>query len=373
MVQPGARDDESRARQRARPRLDDDDDVDDQDGLHRPGLQSCSSHSRSNSDSARAAYTSSPLRSPASSLVLTNGGYSPLARQLSRSTDDGQASRASRHDLARRLSQLAHQLTYGGAETDDDEQHPVASAVPSPSASLDRPTRSDLGSVLGSPDSSLFRTRFSDLSASLHRDREAETREPPPEVGMTAEQATKVIAEMAKLNDELSAVVGNLKARQEESDVSISFCLVARPFTDNATLLQHIHGLLIERAERAAQRIMFLQNRIAYLCVDTSPTPRTACACPVRRPPCMPSAVPPSLTSSTHREQELEENDDELQHLRICLKAVEIQMPPHPDRELQRCIATFKHDYQALKKKRAGRASLGRFDSASASSPTRTR
>lgn len=33
-------------------------------------------------------------------------------------------------------------------------------------------------------------------------------------------------------------------------------------------------------------------------------------------------------------------------------------MPPHPDRELQRCIADFKHDYQALKKKRASRASL---------------
>jgi len=29
--------------------------------------------------------------------------------------------------------------------------------------------------------------------------------------------------------------------------------------------LQHIHSLLIERAERAAQRIIFLQRRIAYL------------------------------------------------------------------------------------------------------------
>lgn len=31
-------------------------------------------------------------------------------------------------------------------------------------------------------------------------------------------------------------------------------------------------------------------------------------------------------------------------------------MPPHPDRELQRCIAAFKHDYHALKAKRAARA-----------------
>lgn len=31
------------------------------------------------------------------------------------------------------------------------------------------------------------------------------------------------------------------------------------------TILQHIQGLLIERAERAAQRIIFLQNRISHL------------------------------------------------------------------------------------------------------------
>jgi hypothetical protein len=62
-----------------------------------------------------------------------------------------------------------------------------------------------------------------------------------------------------------------------------------------------------------------------------------------------------------YREQELSDNDDELQHLRICLKAVEVQMPPHPDPDIQRCIATFKQDYQALKKKRASRSSLGSY------------
>ncbi|EQK98309.1 hypothetical protein G6O67_004790 [Ophiocordyceps sinensis] len=304
-------------------------------------------HVRSNSDRADSAprpYTPSPLRSspsPASSLALTNPppSYGPLPRQLSHSTDgdhvDSPASRTSRHHLARRLSQLAHQLSYGGDGGDDlDEpalgeqlnrlQQAVASGTPSPpsrrSTSLDMPSRSDMGSILGSPVSSMFRSRFSDLSASLQREHEAEReqerREPPQKVGMTVEQANKVVAEMRKLNDELSAVVSNLKARQEESD--------------------HIHSLLVERAERAAQRIMFLQGRITYL------------------------------------EQELDENDDELQHLRICLKAVEIQMPPHPDRELQRCIATFKHDYQALKKKRAGRAVLGSFNSSTANSPARS-
>lgn len=35
--------------------------------------------------------------------------------------------------------------------------------------------------------------------------------------------------------------------------------------------MKHIQGLLIERAERAAQRIIFLQNRITYLCVLPPP------------------------------------------------------------------------------------------------------
>ena len=72
------------------------------------------------------------------------------------------------------------------------------------------------------------------------------------------------------------------------------------------------------------------------------------------------------------REEELQENDDELQHLRICLKAVEVQLPPHPDKELQRCIAAYKEDYMELKRKRAGaRASFGIGDEVTGSSPAR--
>ena len=123
-----------------------------------------------------------------------------------------------------------------------------------------------------------------------------------PKKGLTLRQANKIVQEANKLNEELTAVVNNLRARQEESD--------------------HIHDLLIERAERAAQRIIFLQARIAHL------------------------------------EEELGQNDDELQNLRICLKAVEIQMPPHPDPTIQRCISTFKEDYQRLRRKRASRGSL---------------
>ncbi|KND92682.1 hypothetical protein TOPH_02649 [Tolypocladium ophioglossoides CBS 100239] len=312
-------------------------------------------HSRRSSDKgdlAEDAYTPPPFSSPsvASSLAFSNPGFSsfsPLRRELSHTTlhdeVDSAAARSSRQDLARRLSQLAQRLTYGesdhvdelalGGQLDQLEKAVGRGRSPEPPrrpASFEMRNRSDVGSAFGSPVSPLIRSRFSDLSASWHREREAEReqekQEPPPKMGMTVGQAKKVIAEMGKLNDELSTVVNNLRARQEESDLNP---------TDTS---QHIHDLLIERAERAAQRIIFLQNRISYL------------------------------------EQELQENDDELQHLRICLKAVEIQMPPHPDRELQRCIANFKHDYQALKKKRANRASLtsiASFGSSTVGSPTR--
>ncbi|GAB0134263.1 hypothetical protein EsDP_00002642 [Epichloe bromicola] len=285
-------------------------------------------------------YATSP--SVASSIAFPNPGFSisPLRREISHATPpegiDAVTSRAARHDIARRLSQLARRLNYDGPSNMNElmlgnqleQLEKVACATLTPESKKleyrtgpDSPARSDVGSALGSPVSSLFRSRFSDLSASLLRERAAEREpedEPPQKKGMSAPQAKKIIAEMGKLNDELSAVVNNLKARQEESE--------------------HIQGLLIERAERAAQRIIFLQKRI------------------------------------THLEQELQENDDELQHLRICLKAVEIQMPPHPDKELQRCIATFKDDYQALKRKRAHHANIASvmgFDSPQLGSPTR--
>ncbi|PHH59433.1 hypothetical protein CDD81_3193 [Ophiocordyceps australis] len=283
-----------------------------------------------------------PLSSPSivSSLASSHQSfsYSPLRRELSHASlqgdahaeyherHDAAAAASSRSQLSRRLAQLAQRMAHRSidhddAADDDSLSHQVAQLERAletrPRASHSHGSGSGSGSgsdpFYSSPSSSPFRSRYSDLSASLQREREAERQldleEPPPQIGMTVQQANKVIAEVAKLNDELSAVINNLRARQEESD--------------------HIHGLLVERAERAAQRIIFLQSRIAYL------------------------------------EDELAENDDELQHLRICLKAVEIQMPPHPDKELQRCITRFKQDYQALKEKRTARPSslLSYYDS----------
>ena len=125
---------------------------------------------------------------------------------------------------------------------------PSHRASPRGSVSVDLRSHSETpggGSLFSSPASSFFRTRYSDLSASIFRDPEPEPEDPPPKMGMTVQQANKVIAEAMKLNDELTTVVTNLRARQEETD--------------------HIHALLVERAERAAQRIIFLQNRILHL------------------------------------------------------------------------------------------------------------
>ena len=88
---------------------------------------------------------------------------------------------------------------------------------------------------------------------------------------------------------------------------------------DNA---QHIHELLVTRAERAAQRIIFLQSRVHLL------------------------------------ESELRESDEDLSYLRLGLKAIEVQCPRDVlarDTELARSIANWKHDYADLKKKRTAR------------------
>jgi len=275
------------------------------------------------------------LSSPSAASSVEHGSsalLSPLRRELSRSTlhdePDNVSSSSSKLALAHRLSHLAQQLT---SDDDDEELDELALAGQVEEmekamarttlrttkhrglrpGSLEMRSLSDPGSsLLSSPPSSLFRSRFSDFSvvSPVSKGSNPAVEQPTRHrttTRLSKRQTDKVIAEATKLNEELTIAVANLRARQEESD--------------------HIQELLIERAERAAQRIIFLQGRIAYL------------------------------------EQELSDNDDELQHLRICLKAVEVQMPPHPDPDIQRCIATFKQDYQALKKKRASRSSLGSY------------
>lgn len=219
-------------------------------------------------------------------------------------------------------------------------------------------SQSDLAGMIptSSPAPPLHQSRYSDLSASMlarlseinaAEFNEQTYEEPPPKKGMSEKQAEKVIIEAAKLNNELSTVVENLKARLEESDVSLQPSLLSRK--TQLTILQLVaHSLPPHRTRRKGSSENHLPAEPHFLLV---------------RPPSLTQPRPRHANSNRNREEELQENDDELQHLRICLKAVEIQLPPHPDNEIQRCITTFKADYRALKQKRLSRSSIASYSS----------
>ncbi|KAI8634183.1 hypothetical protein F5Y19DRAFT_461644 [Xylariaceae sp. FL1651] len=118
---------------------------------------------------------------------------------------------------------------------------------------------------------------------------------------MTVAQAERVIAEAQALHKGLEMVIANLRARQEETE--------------------HIHELLITRAERAAQRIIFLEERLQEL------------------------------------ESERNEGETEMLNLQIQLKAIEVQclsyVPKDADEDLRESIATWKMEWSALKRRRA--------------------
>ncbi len=204
---------------------------------------SCRSCRSSEEELPDAGQLSPPLFSSpsvASSVAYSGaGGFSPLRQQLSRDNRDV-SSRTARQDLAKRLTLLAQRLTCGD-ELDESsltrQVEQMEKAVSPPSSpgprprrqeSIDSPRRSEAGSSLGSP-LSLIRSQFSDLSVESYRDRERqrerelreeeEDRETRAKLGMSVAQAKKIIAESTKLNDELSTIVSNLKARQEETEV----------------------------------------------------------------------------------------------------------------------------------------------------------
>ncbi|KAL2759404.1 hypothetical protein ACRALDRAFT_1079461 [Sodiomyces alcalophilus JCM 7366] len=229
--------------------------------------------------------------------------------------DDEFSSRGSKDALVQRLADLTRRLTGDGDGTTDPDQlslnilHASVDEMDRVvSGYMPRPRASESGcagrgvtdrDAWGSPSSSWMRSRYSDLSASTRRDS-------PPEaevaVKKPAVDSFKIASEAEKLNGELEKLITNLKARQEESE--------------------HIHELLVTRAERAAQRILFLQSRVQDL------------------------------------ESELQESDADLSHLRLGLKAIEVQCPRDvvlADAELARSIANWKHDYAELKTRRASR------------------
>ncbi|KAI0181330.1 hypothetical protein GGR52DRAFT_29260 [Hypoxylon sp. FL1284] len=123
---------------------------------------------------------------------------------------------------------------------------------------------------------------------------------------MSPVQANRVVEIAQNLYEELESVTASLRARQEESD--------------------HIHDMLIMRAERAAQRIIHLENRIKEL------------------------------------ERERNENEMEMFNLQIQLKAIEVQclsyVPEDADQDLRQGISAWKTEWSTLKWKRARRRAL---------------
>ncbi|KAF9877801.1 hypothetical protein CkaCkLH20_04936 [Colletotrichum karsti] len=169
-------------------------------------------------------------------------------------------------------------------------------------------------SLWTSPSPSWFRSGLSDISPSCRSSFRRDTPTPEPTIEKKpAVDTFRIASEAAKLNIELETLVTNLKARQEESE--------------------HIHQLLVTRAERAAQRIIFLQSRVQNL------------------------------------EEELQENDSELTYLRLGLKAIEVQCPADIDSDLAQSIQNWKADWTALKRKRAKHKS---FDRSAYSTPVGT-
>lgn len=118
--------------------------------------------------------------------------------------------------------------------------------------------------------------------------------------------ANRVVKEAQTLCKELESVVTSLRARQEESD--------------------HIHDMLITRAERAAQKIIYLEKRVKEL------------------------------------ERERKEGEMEMLNLQIQLKAIEVQclsyVPEDADEDLREGISAWKTEWSALKRKKARQKAL---------------
>lgn len=126
--------------------------------------------------------------------------------------------------------------------------------------------------------------------------------EPPPNdfpiapPTIVAPRSNIVAASAMQLSADLTTLLDNLRARHEEST--------------------HVHNVLVSRLERAAQRILFLQRHVQTL------------------------------------EDRLEEHDHEFANLRVLVKALEIQVPEHPDAELRRCLGKVKQELRVIRLRR---------------------
>ncbi|KAI0900799.1 hypothetical protein F4806DRAFT_168176 [Annulohypoxylon nitens] len=264
----------------------------------------------------------SPMRRQFSSPLVRSS--SPLHSQEPEHSDEEELVKDSKDVLVQRLNDLAAQLSRQdhikgddvyGLHAKVDEMERVLSTKdhlhPSGLTPRRTPRRSRPNSLI-LPNNRSEHDPFSGLSK-LGRMIPNIPNIPLPVQKSTATQTTgrqistaesdRIVREAQNLCKELEEVASNLRARQEESD--------------------HIHELLITRAERAAQRIIQLEKRIKEL------------------------------------ERERNEGEMEMLNLQIQLKAIEVQclsyVPENADQELRESISAWRTEWSALKRKRARR------------------
>ncbi|KAI1311664.1 hypothetical protein F5Y03DRAFT_391214 [Xylaria venustula] len=296
--------------------------------LHRP-------HRRDDSDEVSATHLSPPVSPSMSPYSLGMSPLSPLRRQFSpptlapssplyphsdadrRSPDDGNyedVAQDSRDVLVQRLNDLVSRLT-GEHHIKDESMHALHAKVDELESVLGAPAYSSKVGYDGRPGSNLswesphptnllpsdISPTRSSPSAKAKVDHQANTKARSRTSNLTVAQAEQVIAEVQDLHKNLEVVISNLRDRQEETE--------------------HIHALLITRLERAAQRIISLEEQLENL------------------------------------QREQKESDTELLNLQIQLKAIEVQcmsyVPQDADQELSESIGAWKMEYSALKQKRA--------------------
>lgn len=181
----------------------------------------------------------SPLRRQFSS-----ASSSPAARQsaLATANDNGDSESDGGNDqkdvLIQRLTDMAERLSrrYGVDDVGTsalhakmDEMETVLAGHGSPKrrrSQRRRPTSLHLDgvgdereSVWGPASPSWFRSRFSDMSLpALAQEKSGEL--PPKQPSISPQDAARIASEAGQLNAKLSSLMANLKARQEESEVS---------------------------------------------------------------------------------------------------------------------------------------------------------
>ncbi|RYP68714.1 hypothetical protein DL769_005435 [Monosporascus sp. CRB-8-3] len=287
----------------------------------------------------------SPLASPSMSLPsLGMSPLSPLPRQILSPFMDRPSSPRSaanrlneqdfmqdgKHVLIRRLNDLAARVGQGDGGGDEslNRLHAMMDEMESVFADDGRHRELELGSP--KPSRSVPRDPSGDdLAGELQRPEQIMYDRPNTLIPAESPSSSKE-SEVIHHDRETSLRDGTLSAVDTER-------VVAEAQNLCQGLEAHIHDLLIVRAERAAQRIIYLERRVQEL------------------------------------EDERNENEMEILNLQFQLKAIEVQclsyVPKDADQDLRESISAWKTEWSALKRKRARKKDYIADEASSSASP----